>query len=408
MANIDIQEIKNRYNITGNNAELNQSIRKAIQIADTDLPVLITGESGVGKESFPKLIHDFSPRKHKKYVIVNCGAIPEGTMDSELFGHIKGSFTGALNDRQGYFEVANGGTIFLDEVGELPLQTQARLLRVLQYGEYYRVGSSEVMKTDVRVVAATNVNLLEAIREGKFRQDLYYRLNAIPIYVPPLRERKKDIHILFTRFANDFADKYHRPAIRLQPDAMEKLENYYWQGNIRQLKNVVEQMSAIEIDRDISAETLENYLPDESESRLPIIAKGNNGDFSKERELLYALLHKLDEQNKTYQEKIDALERAVSELQNKLAPHQTKWKSAQVYEPLEATEYTEPASADSEDNIDTDSQEQDKEPVSMEDMQKQMILESLKRHNNNRKLVSTELGISERTLYRKLKDYGIN
>jgi len=408
MNETDIQALKLRYDIIGNNTELNQAIRKAIQIADTDLSVLITGESGVGKESFPKLIHDFSPRKHKKYVVVNCGAIPEGTMDSELFGHIKGSFTGALADRQGYFEVADGGTIFLDEVGELPLQTQARLLRVLQYGEYYRVGSSEVKKTNVRVVAATNVNLLEAIREAKFRQDLYYRLNAIPIYIPPLRERKNDIHILFTKFANDFADKYHRTAIRLTPEAVKKLESYYWQGNVRQLKNVVEQISAIEMDKEISVNILVKYLPDESESRLPQVAKAGSGDFSKEREFLYTVIYKLDAQNKEFKEQIEALSKAVAELQAKLAPQQDKWKSAQIYaEPLETTEI-QPHQVVQQESEFMASSEEETTPVSMDDMQKQMILDSLKRHNNKRNLVATELGISERTLYRKLKEYGIN
>lgn len=417
MKELDIQTIKHKYDIIGNNAELNQAIRKAIQIADTDLSVLITGESGVGKESFPKLIHDYSPRKHNKYVVVNCGAIPEGTMDSELFGHMKGSFTGALADRQGYFEVADGGTIFLDEVGELPLQTQARLLRVLQYGEYYRVGSSEVKKTNVRVVAATNVNLLEAIREGKFRQDLYYRLNAIPIYIPPLRDRKNDIHILFTKFANDFADKYHRTAIKLTPDAVKKLENYYWQGNVRQLKNVVEQISAIEFDKEITVDTLIKYLPDESESRLPLVSKrSNHGDFGNEREILYTVIYRLDAQNKEFKEQIDNLTKAVAELQAKLSPQQDRWKSAQIYsEPLEATvvhSTTSNTESNTVEAMETNTEHattvDDSAPVSMDDMQKQMILDSLKRHNNKRNLVATELGISERTLYRKLKEYGVN
>lgn len=406
----DIQDIKMRYDILGNNPDVNHAIRTALQIAQTDLSVLITGESGVGKESFPKLIHDASPRKHNKYVVVNCGAIPEGTMDSELFGHMKGAFTGALADRQGYFEVANGGTIFLDEVGELPLSTQARLLRVLQYGEYYRVGSSEVKKTNVRVVAATNVNLMEAIREGKFRQDLYYRLNAIPIYLPPLRERKKDIHILFKKFANDFAEKYHRTAIKLQPAAVEKLESYYWQGNVRQLRNVAEQISAIEHTSDISVEILSAYLPDESSSRLPLVSNGAS-DFSKEREFLYTIIYKLDAQNKEFKEQIEALNKAVSELQAKIAPQQDRWRSAQLYaEPLETTEiHTHTATVEAEE-VTTEPAvptSEPQKPVSMDDMQKQMILESLQRNNNKRNLVAAELGISERTLYRRLREYGI-
>lgn len=413
---IDIQDIKHRYGIVGNNSELNLAISKALQIASTDLPVLITGESGVGKETFPKLIHDFSPRKHKKYVVVNCGAIPEGTMDSELFGHIKGSFTGALADRQGYFEVADGGTIFLDEVGELPMQTQARLLRVLQYGEYYRVGSSDVKKTDVRVVAATNVNLLEAIRNGKFRQDLYYRLNAIPIYVPPLRERRKDIHILFKKFANDFAEKYHRTAIKLDPKAVEKLESYYWQGNIRQLKNVAEQISAIEINPNITVETLSAYLPDESESRLPQVSgNATAGDYNREREFLYTVIYSLKGENDKIKQEIDDIKKTLANL---TSPHGgqssiSKWHDAQIYsEPLETTfehtvENTQPSAEEHTSEPQQNVPQDPIQPKSMDDMQKQMILDSLKRHNNKRALVAAELGISERTLYRKLKEYGI-
>jgi len=410
----DIHDIKMRYDILGNNHDVNHAIRTALQIAPTDLSVLITGESGVGKESFPKLIHDASPRKHNKYVVVNCGAIPEGTVDSELFGHMRGSFTGALADRQGYFEVANEGTIFLDEVGELPLSTQARLLRVLQYGEYYRVGSAEVRRTNVRVIAATNVNLMEAIREGKFRQDLYYRLNAIPIYLPPLRERNKDIHILFTKFANDFAEKYHRTAIKLQPAAITKLESYYWQGNVRQLRNVAEQISAIEHTSDISAEILSAYLPDESSSRLPLVSPGS-ADFTKEREFLYSVMYKLDAQNKEFKEQIDTLSKTVKDLQAKLAPQQDKWKSAQVYaEPLETTEvhtvHATPVEPEEVTLAETVEQapEQPQKILTKDETMKKMILESLKRNNNKRNLVATELEMSERTLYRKLKEYGIN
>lgn len=419
---IDIQDIKQRYGIVGNNSELNHAITKALQIASTDLPVLITGESGVGKESFPKLIHDFSPRKHKKYVVVNCGAIPEGTMDSELFGHIKGSFTGALADRQGYFEVADGGTIFLDEVGELPLQTQARLLRVLQYGEYYRVGSSDVRKTDVRVVAATNVNLLEAIRKGTFRQDLYYRLNAIPIYIPPLRERKKDIHILFKKFANDFAEKYHRIAVKLDPKAVEKLKSYYWQGNIRQLKNVAEQISAIEMDPNITVDVLSGYLPDESESRLPQISgAASGGDFSREREFLYTVIYSLKGENDKIKQEIEEIKKTLAGMTSQHGGQNniSKWQDAQIYsEPIETTfEHNIESAANSISSNAAEQQQtepfmqnaqgESSQPKSMDDMQKQMILDSLRRHNNKRALVAAELGISERTLYRKLKEYGI-
>ena len=290
----EIQAVKQRFGIIGVSTALNRAIDVAVQVSSTDLSVLITGESGVGKEKFPQIIHQYSPRKHNAYIAVNCGAIPEGTIDSELFGHEKGAFTSATSDRKGYFEVADGGTIFLDEVGELPLSTQVRLLRVLEAGEFMRVGSSKVQKTNVRVVAATNLNMQQAIGEGRFREDLYYRLNAVPIHIPPLRERKEDTVLLFRKFAADFAEKYNMPVVKLTDDAQEMLKNYYWKGNIRQLKNITEQISVIEPDRTITADTLKRYLPDNEQATLPTLFRAHNEQetksFNNEREILYQVL----------------------------------------------------------------------------------------------------------------------
>ncbi|RMG82894.1 MAG: sigma-54-dependent Fis family transcriptional regulator, partial [Bacteroidetes bacterium] len=291
-----LEQIKQRFGIIGNSEKLNRAIETAMRVAPTDLSVLITGESGTGKEVMPKIIHHLSHRKHGPYIAVNCGAIPPGTIDSELFGHEKGAFTGASSDRKGYFEVANGGTIFLDEVAELPLETQVRLLRVLETGEFIRVGSSKIQKTNVRIVAATNVNIPDAIKKGKFREDLYYRLNTVPIYIPPLRERKEDIHLLFRKFAADFSEKYRMPPVKLLPDAIEVLEKYYWPGNIRQLKNVTEQISIIEEKREIDAETLKKYLPNYSDSQLPAIIqsdKQTEGISSIDKDLIIAVLKDL-------------------------------------------------------------------------------------------------------------------
>ena len=293
MNHSELQTVKQRFGIIGNSEVLNRAIDIAIQVAPTDLSVLITGESGVGKENFPQIIHNFSHRKHGSYIAVNCGAIPEGTIDSELFGHEKGSFTGATADRKGYFEVADGGTIFLDEVGELPLATQVRLLRVLEAGEFIKVGSSKTLKTDVRVVAATNMNIIQAIRDGRFREDLYYRLNTVPIFIPPLRERRDDIPLLFRKFAADFAEKYSMPAVRLTDDARQMLMNYYWNGNVRQLKNITEQISVIEQQREINSSILRMYLPNESTEKLPALISGGKSDnksFTNEREILYQVL----------------------------------------------------------------------------------------------------------------------
>ena len=307
----DIQAVKQRFGIIGLSSALNRAIDTAVQVANTDLSVLIQGESGVGKENFPQIIHQYSARKHNKYIAVNCGAIPEGTIDSELFGHEKGAFTSATSDRKGYFEEANGGTIFLDEVGELPLSTQVRLLRVLESGEFIRMGSSKVQKTNVRVVAATNVDMLQAIADGRFREDLYYRLNAVPIHIPPLRERKEDIPLLFRRFATDFAEKYKMPVVKLTPEAQNMLVNYYWRGNIRQLKNVTEQISVIEQNREIDATTLQNYLPQQHESNLPTIfgqqQHQEERSFANEREILYQVLFDMKKDMADMKKVIDVL-----------------------------------------------------------------------------------------------------
>ncbi len=395
-----LQTIKQRFDIVGNTPDLDQAIRVAVQVAPTDLPVLITGESGVGKENFPKIIHQYSVRKHEKYIAVNCGAIPEGTMDSELFGHEKGSFTGALTDRKGYFEVADGGTIFLDEVGELPLPTQARLLRVLQDGEFFRVGSSDLKKTNVRVVAATNINIQQAIREGKFRGDLYYRLNAVPIQIPPLRERKIDIMPLFTKFANDFAETYRRPPVKLTAEAQKMLVNYYWQGNIRQLKNVAEQISAVETNPEIEATTLAHYLPDESQSRLPLIVSNekNEKTFNNEREILYQVLFDMKKD-------MDELKKSVSKLMtesNSIVPKEPK--PVQHHEQT-VISYT-PTDIRNEDY--EDAQEYDESPLAVDDMEKELIKKALEKHAGKRKYAAMDLKISERTLYRKIKEYGLD
>ncbi|NCC99338.1 MAG: sigma-54-dependent Fis family transcriptional regulator [Bacteroidia bacterium] len=395
-----LQTIKQRFDIVGNTPDLDQAIRVAVQVAPTDLPVLITGESGVGKENFPKIIHQYSVRKHEKYIAVNCGAIPEGTMDSELFGHEKGSFTGALTDRRGYFEVADGGTIFLDEVGELPLPTQARLLRVLQDGEFFRVGSSEVKKTNVRVVAATNINIQQAIREGKFRGDLYYRLNAVPIQIPPLRERKTDIMPLFTKFANDFAETYRRPPVKLTAEAQKMLVNYYWQGNIRQLKNVAEQISAVETNPEIEAATLIHYLPDESQSRLPLRVSNEKSErtFNNEREILYQVLFDMKKD-------MDELKKSVSKLMTESDSIVPKEPKPVQHHEQTVISYT-PTSIRNEDY--EDAQEYEESPLAVDDMEKELIKKALEKHAGKRKYAAMDLKISERTLYRKIKEYGLD
>ncbi|WP_167605114.1 sigma-54 interaction domain-containing protein [Maribellus sediminis] len=410
---MDLQTIKQRFEIIGNSPGLNRAIEVAVQVAPTDLSVLITGESGVGKEIFPQIIHQFSSRKHGKYIAVNCGAIPEGTIDSELFGHEKGAFTGALADRKGYFQEADGGTIFLDEIGELPLSTQVRLLRVLESGEFIRVGSSKVIKTNVRVIAATNVNLPKAIEEGKFREDLYYRLNTVPITVLPLRERADDVNLLFRKFARDFAEKYRMPPVRLTDDARSLLVSYRWPGNIRQLKNVTEQVSIIEQEREIPGEVLRHYLPNEGGANLPALFSRteSNQSFSNEREILYKVL--FDMKND-----MNDLKKLVLDLmENREAP--ISGDQARIIRNLYPDEDTiphnEPAhSAHSpihishvdKENI-QDTEEFVEESLSLADKEIELIKKALDKHRGKRKYAAQELGISERTLYRKIKEYDI-
>ena len=413
---VDIQEIKQRFGIIGNAPGLNRAIEVAVQVAPTDLSVLITGESGVGKESFPQIIHQFSARKHGKYIAVNCGAIPEGTIDSELFGHEKGSFTGALADRKGYFEVADGGTIFLDEVGELPLSTQVRLLRVLEAGEFIRVGSSKVQKTDVRVVAATNVDITKAIGESKFREDLYYRLNTVPITVPPLRERKDDIYLLFRKFAHDFAERYRMPALRLDEGAQNVLTSFPWPGNVRQLKNITEQISIIEQERKISDAILRGYLPHFHTNQLPALYSGKDEKtFASEREILYQILFDL-KKDVTDMKKLvnDILENGGDHKQiydDNAGIIQRIYREEESLTPdsggLAKVQHIATINKQDVDNI-LDTEEFVEESLSLEDKEKELICKALEKHNGKRKYAAQELGISERTLYRKIKEYNIN
>lgn len=407
---MNISDIKNKYGIIGHNAQLERAIEVAIQAAPTDLNVLINGESGTGKEVFPQIIHQYSSRKHGPYIAINCGAIPEGTIDSELFGHEKGAFTGATDARKGYFEVANGGTIFLDEVGELPLATQSRLLRVLEAGEFMKVGSSKVQKTDVRVVAATNINFYQAIERGKFRTDLYYRLNTLPIYLPPLRERKDDIHLLFRKFANDCAAKYKMPVVKLTPDAENVLVNYFWPGNIRQLKNITEQICIIDKNREINAEQLLKYLPQYNSNYVPAI-KGGISDFGggaaadlSERDILYKVIVDLKKE-------LNDLKQVVHEIilssngTIKVLPKEDSaaYSSSDIidqgtsgitiHKPMVQTSPTQ--------TIDVE------ETLSLQDKEIDMIKKALRKHKGKRKYAAQELGISERTLYRKINEYNI-
>ena len=383
------QEIKQRFGIIGNSDKLDRAIETAVQVATTDISVLITGESGTGKESMPKIIHHTSQRKHNKYIAVNCGAIPEGTIDSELFGHEKGAFTGASEQRKGYFEFADNGTIFLDEVGELPLSTQVRLLRVLETGEFMKVGSSEVIKVNVRVVAATNLNLEQAIGKGKFREDLFYRLNTINIKMPSLRQRKEDIHLLFRKFSSDFADKYHIPSLRLDEESIEVLESYSWPGNIRQLKNVAEQISAIEKNRTISSSTIKSYIPKQNSTPILFKDEEKEGDFS-EREILYKVL--FDMKND-----LNDLKKVTKELMNG-----TNLSSEQVVSNNQIDEFENP----NELMIIENQQERVETAIlTLHEQEMQMIKSSLERHQGRRKDAAEELGISERTLYRKIKEY---
>ncbi|MNK01379.1 Transcriptional regulatory protein QseF [compost metagenome] len=424
-----VQAIKQRFEIIGNDPKLNRAIEKAIQVAPTDISVLVTGESGVGKENIPRIVHALSHRKHGKYIAVNCGAIPEGTIDSELFGHEKGAFTGATGTREGYFEVADGGTIFLDEVGELPLTTQVRLLRVLENGEFIKVGSSQVQKTNVRIVAATNVNMFDAIEKGKFREDLYYRLSTVEIMLPPLRERKEDIHLLFRKFSSDFAHKYKMPPIKLDDDAVALLQKFRWGGNIRQLRNAAEQISVLEANRNITLATLRSYLPEEG-TNLPAVVRDKKpeSDFATERDILYKVLfdmksdlndlkkltmelmqngntNKVQESNKGLIQKIyGSQEESLREFED--------LPRTEVFSP-QKTNRQEPAIAEQYDDDDDDNYlfaetvEEEEETLRLDEKEIELIKKALERNKGKRKAAADELGISERTLYRKIKQYDL-
>ena len=416
MVTSEIQQVKLKFGIIGNSEGLNRAIDIAIQVAPTDLSVLITGESGVGKEHFPKIIHQNSSRKHGQYIAVNCGAIPEGTIDSELFGHEKGAFTGAIGERKGYFGEANGGTIFLDEVGELPLSTQARLLRVLETGEFIKVGSSKVEKTNVRIVAATNVNLAQAIVDGRFREDLYYRLNTVPIKIPPLRERSEDIFLLFRKFASDFAENYHMPPIQLTEDARKVLISYPWPGNIRELKNITEQISIIEKKREIDADILQTYIPLHQDARFPtVVGNGSQGkSFDSEREILYKVL--FDMRND-----VNELKKLVHEIMSERANGNVQQPSSSVPYYPQSDLHLVPAQLNN--NMPTidisssqkksshadisDTDEYVEESLSLDDVEKEMVKKALERNHGKRKKAAKDLNISERTLYRKIKEYGL-
>ncbi len=403
MDNANLLSVKQRFGIIGNSPLLNRALEVALRVAATDLTVLVTGESGVGKEFFPQVIHAHSARKHNKYVAVNCGAIPEGTIDSELFGHEKGAFTGAVEARKGYFEEADGGTIFLDEVGELPLATQVRLLRVLQTGEFMRVGSAKVQKTNVRVVAATNSNLMAAIADGRFREDLYYRLNTVPISVPALRERPEDIYLLFRRFAADVAAQYKMPAIALDDAARKMLESYYWRGNIRQLKNVAEQISAIEESRDITPQILSKYLIDESSAASPSVTQSAKmEDFNSERELLYKILFDM-------RSDINDLKRMLADLHSGYSSYQTSAPTHNKHNEVRALLPHTPAISPAIEEVYAEGEVVEDEPREMTkaDMQREQIVKALRRNGGSRRAAAAELFMSERTLYRKIKELNI-
>ena len=409
---MEIQSVKQRFGVIGNSAGLNRALEVAVQVAPTDISVLIMGESGTGKEIMPQVIHQYSKRKHAEYIAVNCGAIPEGTIDSELFGHEKGSFTGAHEKRKGYFEQADGGTIFLDELGELPLSTQARLLRVLESGEFYKVGSSKVQKTDVRVIAATNTKLEEAIQKGKFREDLYYRLSTVPIRLTPLRERRDDIHLLFRKFASDFAEKYRMPTIVLTSEAREMLVNYSWQGNIRQLKNITEQISVIENSREISAEKLSSYLPAVYQNNLPMLLPNDGESHSgmSERDILHKVLFDMkkditelkkiivDIVNSNGNPDVDFPENDIAIINKMDKDVRNDYTLRESYSTRPTISYQQPAIHE---------HEEVEEILSLEEKEKEMIAKALEKHRGKRKYAAKELGISERTLYRKIKEYGL-
>lgn len=416
---MELNQVKHRFGILGNSPSLNRALEVAMQVAPTDISVLVTGESGTGKEIIPQIIHHVSARKHNEYIAVNCGAIPEGTIDSELFGHEKGSFTGADRERKGYFEVANNGTIFLDEVAELPMQTQVRLLRVLETGEFMRVGASKPLKTNVRVVAATNEEMLQAVRKGKFREDLLYRLSTVPIHLPPLRERAEDVHLLFRKFANDFGEKYRMPAIRLSADAVHLLSTNKWPGNIRQLKNVVEQISVIEHNREIDAQTLALYLPKVADS-LPFLG-GIEDDVISERELMYKVLFDMKRDltelkklvlelvtspnNNLNHEQADVLNRLIREVSN---PPETRLLEQNSNASSSNAVVAKPVHFQEENFEEVEDAVVPEESLSLEEREKEIIIKALEKHRGKRKHAALELGISERTLYRKIKEFGLD
>ena len=409
--NTEIQNIKQRFEIIGTYSGLDRAIEKAVRVSPTDITVLVTGESGVGKEAFPKIIHQLSHRKHNKFIAVNCGAIPEGTIDSELFGHEKGAFTGATSSRSGYFEVADGGTIFLDEVGELPLTTQVRLLRVLENGEFIKVGSSKVQKTNVRIVAATNLNMEDAITKGKFREDLFYRLSTVEIKIPPLRERKTDIILLFRKFASDFAKKYNMPTVRLNDDAQRILQEYNWNGNIRQLKNITEQLSVLEQERAINGDMISSYLPD-PKNNLPALISDNKSesDFSSEREILYKILFDMKRD-------LNELKKLTNNLKKTTSNESEKLDDIQSLIPKKFKEIDDSNNQNNvllDDNYETKNDKYsfaeeiiEEETLSIQDKELELIIKALERNNGRRKAAANELGISERTLYRKIKQYDL-
>lgn len=407
----DIQPIKNRFGIIGNSPALNYALRVAVQVAATDLPVLIMGESGVGKEVFSQIIHSLSTRKHNHFIAVNCGAIPEGTIDSELFGHEKGSFTGAVDNRKGYFETVNGGTIFLDEIGEMPLGTQARLLRVLETGEFIRVGSSKVQKTDVRIITASNKDLLELTHAGKFREDLYYRLNTVPIRVPALRDRREDIPLLFRKFCVDFAERYKTQPIELDEEARNLLVNYPWRGNVRELKNIAEQISVLSQDKQVNAAGLRRFLPEKEFSRLPVLshaAHQNGNEFSSEREILYKLFFDMKKD-------VTELKKMFFDILQNPQIARAHYTNAENIIPDYQNTESAPAVLNPSaqpilltDNGKIDQHEEVEETLSISDKEKELIIKALKKHRGKRKDAALDLGISERTLYRKLKEYNIS
>ena len=421
----NVQAIKQRFELIGNDPKFNRALEKAMQVAPTDISVLVTGESGVGKEAIPKIIHSLSHRKHAKYIAVNCGAIPEGTIDSELFGHEKGAFTGATQTRRGYFEVADGGTIFLDEVGELPLTTQVRLLRVLENGEFLKVGSSQVQKTNVRIVAATNINMFEAIKKEKFREDLYYRLSTVEINIPPLRERQGDIHLLFRKFASDFGQKYKMPTVRLSEEAIQLLVKHRWPGNIRQLRNIAEQISVLEGNRDISAQTLHGYLPNMASTNLPAVvnSKEKESDFSTEREILYKVLFDMksdlndlkkltlellkgDNSEKVQEENETLIRKIYGEKKEVVPEEETVAEVLSLPEPV-VENVSVTRTQHIEDRYHFAEEIQEEETLSLQEKEIELIKKSLERNRGKRKAAAAELGISERTLYRKIKQYDL-